>query len=215
MSIITKIEAQKKYKDKVNVYIDYEYSLSMNYDLLLKSGIKVNDEVNEVLLNELVLENEKSLALSRASKLLGKNLKTVKQMKDYLFDKGYGPKVVEYCVSKLSEYNYLNDENYVNIYLKGAVKKYGKYKIENQLKLKGVPKHIIDNALENLEVDNNIIFEISKKFLKNKEVNNNNLNKLVRHLTSKGYSFDDIKPVVNSLRRENDARNWDWFVRYC
>lgn len=215
MSIITKIEAQKKYKDRVNVYIDGEYRLSMNYDLLLKSGIKVNEEVNEQTLNELVLENEKSLALSRASTLLGKNLKTVKQMKDYLFGKGYGPNVVEYCIKKLSEYNYLNDENYVNIYLKSASKKYGKYKIENELKLKGVPKNIIDSALDDFKVDSEVIFDLSKKFLKNKEINNDNITKLVRHLLSKGYNYDDIKEVTNSLRRNSDAWSWDWFVRYC
>ena len=215
MNNITKIEAQKKYKDRVNIYIDGEYSLSMNYDLLLKNNLKVGQLVDTNYLNQLVLENEKSLALSRASKLLGKSLKTVKQMRDYLVDKGYGPNVVEYCIKKLCEYNYLNDENYANIYLKSASKKYGKRKIENELKLKGVPKKIIDGCLENFETDENTILSLANKFLKNKEVNNDNITKLIRHLFSKGYAYDDIKPVISNLRSNDNAFNWDWFVGYC
>ena len=57
-----------------------------------------------------------------------KNLKTIKQMKEYLYGLGYGPSVVNYCIEKLSEYNYVNDQNYANIYLSSVKNKYGKFK---------------------------------------------------------------------------------------
>lgn len=209
MGVVTKIEAQKKYKDRVNVFIDGEYRLSMNYDLLLECGIKVGNQVNDAELEELVLKNEKGLALSRASKLIGKNLKTVKQLKDYLLKLGYGTLVVEYCVKKLSEYNYLNDVNYAELYLKSASKTKGKLKIEHELTAKGISKDIINATLENFVPDDDVILNLSKKFLKNKEINADSLSKLSRHLFSKGFSYDEIKNVINMLRREGDAWSWD------
>ncbi len=209
MGLITKIEAQKKYKDRVNIYINDEYAISMNYDLLLKNNLKVGENVDDQFLNELVLENEKSLALSRSAKLLSKNLKTIKQMKEYLYGLGYGPSVVNYCIEKLSEYNYVNDQNYANIYLRSVKNKYGKFKIENELIKKGVQKNVIEETLQDFKVDESVIEALSKKFLKNKEINNDTISKLIRHLLSKGYSYDDIKGVVNNLRSNQDACYWD------
>lgn len=208
MSEITNIETQKKHKNRVNVFLDYEYALSMNYDLMLQHGLKVGKVVQEDELKQLVLENEKSIALQKASMLLGKSLKTEKQMKTYLKDKGYDPHVVNYVVKKLCEYNYLNDENYVNIYLRSVKNKFGKYKIENELSKKGIKKELIEQAMKNFESNEQAIESLANKFLKNKEINRETVAKLNRHLIGKGFGYDEIKNVTQQFLKGE----WCWLL---
>ena len=128
MAVITKIEQQAKNKDRVNIFLDGEFKLGCSLDIAILNHLKEGVEVGEQKLEELVFENEKSLALNKAVGLLGKNLKTKKQMRTYLKDKGYSQKIVDYVLEKLAEYNYINDVNYATIYVRSVKHKYGKIK---------------------------------------------------------------------------------------
>ena len=200
MAVITKIEAQAKNKGRVNIYLDGEFALGCSLDIALTYGLKENVEIDNNKLNELVFENEKSLALTKAVTLLGKNLKTKSQMKKYLTEKGYSEQIVKYVLEKLSEYNYINDENYAKLYVRSVKNKYGKIKITNDLKLKGVSEKNIELALEDFESEEEVVLNLANKYLKGKQPTYENLNKLYRFLLSKGFEFDEVSRVVKSLK---------------
>ncbi len=200
MASITKIEAQAKNKGRVNVYLDGEFALGCSLDIVLNYGLKEGLEITSEKLDELVFENEKSLALSKAVTLLGKNLKTKHQMKKYLVDKGYSEQIVNYVLEKLCEYNYINDENYAKLYVRSIKNKYGKIKIRNELKLKGVSDKNIDLALADFESEEEVIFNLANKWLKDKPASYENLSKLYRFLLSKGFDYEEVSRVVKSFK---------------
>ena len=200
MASITKIEAQAKNKGRVNIYLDGEFALGCSLDIVLTHGLKEGLEITPVKLDELVFENEKSLALTKAVTLLGKNLKTKHQMKKYLVDKGYSEQIVNYVLEKLCEYNYINDENYAKLYVRSIKNKYGKIKIRNELKLKGVSDKNIDLALMDFESEEEVILNLANKWLKDKPATYENLSKLYRFLLSKGFDFEEVSRVVKSFK---------------
>lgn len=200
MASITKIEAQAKNKGRVNIYLDGEFALGCSLDIVLTHGLKEGLEIPPVKLDELVFENEKSLALTKAVTLLGKNLKTKHQMKKYLVDKGYSEQIVNYVLEKLCEYNYINDENYAKLYVRSIKNKYGKIKIRNELKLKGVSDKNIDLALMDFESEEEVILNLANKWLKDKPATYENLSKLYRFLLSKGFDFEEVSRVVKSFK---------------
>ena len=65
MSQITKIEKQSKNKDRVNIFLDGEFCLGCSVELMVKFNLKENKEISEHELEQLVFENEKSLALKK------------------------------------------------------------------------------------------------------------------------------------------------------
>lgn len=200
MSQITKIEKQSKNKDRVNIFLDGEFCLGCSVELMVKFNLKENKEISEHELEQLVFENEKSLALKKAVELLGKNLKTKSQMKKYLKDKGYLPQIVDYVLEKLCEYNYINDENYAKIYVRSVKNKYGKLKIINELKAKGVKESDINAVMDSFETEEKVVFNLAEKYLKNKEINFETLSKLYRFLISKGFEYDLVLSVVNKFK---------------
>ena len=200
MALITKIEQQAKNKDRVNIYLDGEFALGCSLEIAILNHLKENVEISNEKLEELVFENEKSLALNKAVALLGKNLKTKKQMRTYLKDKGYSQKIVDYVLEKLSEYNYINDVNYATIYVRSVKHKYGKIKIVNELKQKGVSEKDIDLVMQEFETEEDIILNLANKYVKNKEITNEILSKMYRFLLSKGFEYDDVSRVVKKFK---------------
>lgn len=202
MSKITKIEPQVKNKDRVNIYLDGEFKLGCSLELAMLNHLKNDVEISDEQLEQLVFENEKTQALNKAVTLLGKNLKTRRQMRTYLNDKGYSKTIVDYVLEKLSEYNYINDINYAKIYIRSVKNKYGKVKIIANLRQKGVSDKDIDEVMQEFESDTDSIMALAQKYMKNKEVNQDNVAKLYRHLLSKGFGYDEVNSVVREIKEK-------------
>lgn len=199
---ITKLEIQKNNKDRVNLYLDEKYYSGISLELVVREHLKVGLDIDEEYLRNLILEDEKGKALAKAIKYIGTNLKTAKQLRDYLRKKDYNPNTINYVMDKLIEYNYLDDENYARAYVLTYSTKYGKLKLKSQLKSKGVSDEIIDKYLDTANIDS--IEKVALKYMKNKEFTYENCQKLSRFLYSRGYEFDEINSLVNRLKEEKD-----------
>ena len=136
--------------------------------------------------------------MSRVTKYIGSSLKTQKQIRDYLRKKEYSDDTIEFVMSKLVEYNYIDDKKYAQAYVLTYGKKYGKLKLISQLKIKGVSEEIIECVLEDNKVDS--IESVASKYLKNKVMSYEVSQKLFRFLYSRGYEFDEINSYINKLK---------------
>lgn len=203
MPVISKIEVQKNNESRANLYLDDKFYAGISIELCIKNHLKKGMEIEKSELDEMILEDEKGSALSKAIKYMGSALKTSKQIRDYLNKKEYNRQTIDYVLEKMIEYKYLDDEAYARSFILTYSNKYGKLKLIQALKSKGVSDKIIDQVFdENLELNNNIE-NIAKKYLKNKEITNETYLKLSRFLYSRGYEFEEINRVVNKLKGEN------------
>ena len=195
---ITKLEVQKNDKNRVNLYVDDEFYSGIPAELVYLEHLKTGLEIDEKDLKKIIFENEKSKAMSRVTKYIGSSLKTQKQIRDYLRKKEYSDDTIEFVMSKLVEYNYIDDKKYAQAYVLTYGKKYGKLKLISQLKIKGVSEEIIECVLEDNKVDS--IESVASKYLKNKVMSYEVSQKLFRFLYSRGYEFDAINSYINKLK---------------
>ena len=148
----------------------------------------------------MVLESDKEKALNKVANLLSRGLKTEKQIVEYLTKKGYDQITTDFVLNKLTEYNYINDQLYVKSFVSQNSKKFGKRKLAFDLKNKGLKQADIDNALNEFVADEEVLLTLAQKFLKNKEINAANLQKLAQHLSYKGFSWDEINSTIKRLK---------------
>ena len=195
---ITKLEVQKNDKNRVNLYVDDEFYSGIPAELVYLEHLKTGLEIDEKDLKKIIFENENSKAMSRVTKYIGSSLKTQKQIRDYLRKKEYSDDTIEFVMSKLAEYNYIDDKKYAQAYVLTYGKKYGKLKLKSQLKVKGVSEEIIECVLEDNKVDS--IESVASKYLKNKVMSYEVSQKLFRFLYSRGYEFDEINSYINKLK---------------
>lgn len=197
--LVTKIEVQKNNDTRANLYLDDKFFSGISIELVMKEHIKVGSDLDMDFLSNLILEDEKGQALSKAVKYLSGNLKTEKQIKEYLKKKEYSEITIDYVLDKMREYKYLDDNHYAKSYVLTYSNKYGKLKLSSMLKSKGVSSEIIDEVLQEIETPSNIQV-VAEKYLKNREITYENLNKLSRFLYSRGYEFDEINSVINEMK---------------
>ncbi len=201
MPKITAITMQTKRKNRCNIFIDEEFFSGISLETVVKNRIKVGDEIDKARLSELILESDRTEALAKSAEYISKRLKTKREVKDYLLRKGYSEEVAWYCVDKLKEYDYINDEEYSKRYIEYQSKNQGKRLIEYKLMMKGVRKEDISSAYGQSDVDGKETAKnLAQKYLKNKEINKENLAKLYRYLIGKGFSHDEAGGAVDFLK---------------
>lgn len=206
MATITKVEVQKNNKQKVNIYIDGEYYNKLYLDTCVKYGIKAGIKVDLDDLHSIIRESEKTLALNACAKYVTVALKTTKQVRDYLKKKEFDEEIIEYVLEKLEEYRYIDDRAYVSAYVASYNKKFGKNKLIQNLRTKGVSQNIIEEYFDNIADENNedneVCYSIATKKAKNLNLEDiKDVQRLNRFLVSRGFDFDEIANVISRLKK--------------
>ncbi len=200
---ITEIKKQTKNNGRFNIYLDGSYYCALNAETIVKNGIKTGLEIEQKTLDNYQLESEKTTALEKLVKYMGTRLRTEKQLKDYLKTKGYADATVNYCMEKLKEYNFIDDQNYIRCYIETNKNKKGKKLLEMELRQKGIKDNLLEEVLTEFETPEEVVENMALKYLKNKERTKDNFQKTYRYLASKGFDSGDILSVIKRLFKED------------
>ena len=206
MGIITDVQFQKKNKKRVSIFVDGQFVTGMESIVAMSKGLKAGDAIDEGELLALAFESQKSEAFDKALKYVSTAFKTEKEIRTSLAKKEYPKVVIDYCVDKLKEYGYLNDQAYANAYLNTYSDSRGVNKIKQDLLTKGVDKQIVESTLEKLDDQVEVAVKTAQKYIKTHK--NVNKQKVMQHLYSKGFTYSDIYSAVDELdfsEEEQDA----------
>ena len=210
MAIITKIEIQKRNKERVNLFLDGEYAFSISTELVYKEGLKTKDEIDSDKLKIIADHESQIRCKNSALRIIEKSWKTEKEVRDKLILKGYEDNSINKSIEFLKEYNFINDSNYTKAFIRDKLKSQGSQKIKYTLIQKGISKETIDEELSNLnkESEKSTAFNMAKKkfdIIKKKENDNYKISgKLYRYLISKGYEYDVTSEVVKEIMSLDD-----------
>lgn len=203
MPCITNVSVQKNNKKRCNIFVDNQFYCALNLETVVKNQLKSGLEIDKEQLENIVFENQKQEALIKAADYISKNLKTKKEVKDYLVKKGYTEQVAWYCVDKLKEYQYIDDKHYSKRYIESVNKRQGRRLTEYKLMMKGVKKDDIESAYIETPVDEKENAKlVAQKYLKNKEITKENIAKAYRYLIGKGFSYEDTTFALREFNEE-------------
>ncbi|RKD21601.1 regulatory protein [Caminicella sporogenes DSM 14501] len=201
---ITKIEIQKKNKDRVSIYINGQYGFGIHKEIFFKYDFEEGKILDKKFIEEIIKEEEQKRANSYALKLLSYRLRSEKEIKDKMNLKGYDAEVIDKTVKYLKEYNYINDFEFTNEFVREKLNKFGKKRIKLELINKGINEDIIDSVL-NKEIDDDLEYEkaleLAKKKLKvyGQDDKNGVYRKLGLYLQRKGYNYRIITKILKEI----------------
>lgn len=195
MAEITSIEPQVKDKTRCNIYIDGRFYCGVKLEVAVKYRLKVGMQIEKSQLDEIQLETEKSQALDKAMTHLSASMKTVKQMRDFLIQKGYTEAVCDYVLEKLEYYKLIDDYTYCREYASNVHGK-GKRAIEVDLIRRGADRHAIERALEEMDEDGGEALALLQKYMRGKPCDQQTLYKGFKYLLSKGFEADTAKSAL-------------------
>ena len=207
MAKITKIEVQQKNKGRANIYIDDNFFMGVNAEIIYDLNLKKGEEVDESRLKELVYKEGLSKAKNKAMSILNRTAISEKKLREKLCD--YSDEIVDEVLSKLKEYGFINDKDLAAriAHDNSAISRFGANKIKQNLYKKGISKDDIEEAIEHIDYDEqleNALYLARKRYDKVKnEDPRKAYQKLTQHLLYKGFSYDIAKKAINEVLEEN------------
>jgi regulatory protein len=211
---ITDLTKQKKSDERFNVFLDGRFYCALTAEMIVKEQLKIGSEVSKEHIDKLQFLSERQTALNKAVNYLGSRLKTQKQMREYLKSKGYVEGVVKYVLEKLIEYDFLNDENFSESFVRVKSKTLGKRRIEMELKQKGVDEKLAKEKTEDITGEYEVAGTLAEKYLKNKPRDQKTAQKLYAFLAYRGFISGDInriiKEQIKDIKEEVEKdESWD------
>lgn len=153
-----------------------------------------------------IIQLDKKTALLKAEHYCAYQERAQQEVRDKLYEWGLKSYEVEEVISELITNNFLNEERFTQAYVSGKfkIKRWGKIKIKQGLKLKRIPDKMIKKALDLIDYDEyrKAILDTAEKKLRlmSERDSYKKRQKLITFLQSKGFESD----VIFEVLKENE-----------
>lgn len=195
---ITAIKAQVKNPDRVSIYIDEKYALSLSYNQLLEQKLHVGLELDDPRLAELKRISDFGKAYERAMMYALLRPRSLREMHDYCRRKKWDPQDCGIIIDKLVQRGYVNDHAFAKSWIENRAinKSTSQRKLRLELKQKGITDDIINDTLQNSSYNENTALHdlVAKKRRLSRYKDDEQ--KLMQYLARQGFGFDDIKQAL-------------------
>ena len=208
MAVITKIEAQKRKEDRVNIYVDEKFFMAIYKELVFTFNLKKGDNIDEEYLKKILKDEMFLKGKNKALNILSKASQSEKKIREKL-NEDFEEDTIDDVIDFLKKYNFINDGELASKIVNTNVNlnKYGKNKIKQNLYNKGIKKSDIDEAISEIDYDaefENALYLAQKRYdrVKNEDPKKAYA-KIANHLAYKGFNYDIIKSVLNKIFKNN------------
>lgn len=212
MPQITDIKPQKSSKGRLasgqrfNIFVDEKFAFGLDADTLVKSGLKINQEISQQEIDKLIKENEFGKVYERVLKIFSYRPRSEKELHDWFVRKQIGEEIQKMILRKLKNFGYLNDEEFAKWWIEQRVtfKPAGKRLLTMELRQKGVSRELIAKLLD-CYIDKDQERGLAQKVVEKKLKAWQNLSKeelkkkLAGVLARRGFNWETIKEVVSGV----------------
>lgn len=205
---VTNIEQQKHHPERYSVWIDGEFAFGLILADIqyfkLEEGKKISEEKYEFIVESLVYIKAQDAAL----KYLAYRLRSEKEIKEKLREADYGSDVIERVLAFLRKYDYVNDRDYCDRYIRESMnlRPKGSHLLRYELRQKGISDTLIDVALEESGLDEveGAMRLLEKKLKDVSDIPEKDYRRAVSMLQRRGYSYDIIKEAFFQIKQEQE-----------
>ena len=203
--VVTKIAPAAKTPGRYNVFINDDFSFSLDELQLVNRRIKKGDRLTAE--QYLALKNDSDFGKNyvRALDLISRRPRSEKEIRDYGFRKKWSRDATDKVVIRLREHGYLDDEKFAKIFVVNRVNlhNFSRRKMELELTKRGISREIRDKVLaENTDFDEQKSLE---KLVAKKWNHYKNDQKLIAYLARQGFSYDKIKAAIREFKEKNNG----------
>ena len=205
MAKISKIEAQKKRKNRYNIFVDDKFEVGVFEKDLMEMGIVKDKEITKKELKKIKEKSNEGKAKDKALRLLSLRPRSIKELEDKLLKKGYDYKVVKKIMSWLKKERYLDDKGFAKSWVLNRKKFHplGKRRLSLELKKKQVPEEIIEREISRVSQRQEVIQakDLAKRRIKiyKNEDKYKKREKIIAFLQRRGYNWDVIKEAIEKI----------------
>lgn len=210
---ITDMSTQVNNTDRVNIFVDGKYELSLSVAQVVDSGIRIGTTLERADLVRLKDDSEFGKLYQRALEYCLLRPRSDRELSEYLYKKtltrpvksrhtntiqmrsGVEPSITKRVHQTLVEKGHVNDEVFAEFWIRNRFMKKGisERKLRAELASKGVDRTIVDEIMKDSERSDEK--ELEKMIVKKRHRYNDD-GKLMQYLARQGFRYDDIKAAL-------------------
>ncbi|WP_207706985.1 RecX family transcriptional regulator [Alkalibaculum sporogenes] len=215
---ITSLSKQKN-KKIYNLFADGEFLCSVDDELIVLHQLHTGKEINGDYIKEIKQEASLRKAFNMSVNYLSFKMRTQQEIQDYLLGKEFQEGIVNSVIEKLKKYKYIDDDNYIVLYVKSKISQgYSKRKILYNLIKKGLKE---ENVLTQLDINypkdielSYLEVQIAKQNEKYKQLPyRDRVSKINQSFLRKGYNHEDIGTVINQIISQENEPSHEFIDR--
>jgi len=202
MSLITELKITGGRGSKITIVFDDLSTLEISKEALEESDISTGLAVSPQQIQELKQRDHYFSCLNAALRFMTHRPRSKREVAIRLRQRGFSGKTIETVLKKLEEKKLLDDAEFAKVWTdnRKAFSPRSKFAIRHELMQKGISSDMIDEAIAELNDDENAYQAGLKKIHLLKSVPHEEfIKKLARLLQTKGFSFSVTKNAVERL----------------
>ena len=193
---ITKLAVQVKNSNRVNVFIDNQYTLSLTLDQILSQKLKVGLELDQSVIKQLQKLSEDGKMRAKALEWVLLRPHSQKELKQEWQKKQVQPELISSICDEFARKGYQNDEAFARWWVENRARKNKSDRaIGDELRQKGISNEIISSALHKVDSQKERLAALvcQKRQLPKYQADPV---KFKRYLLGKGFAYSDIVEVL-------------------
>ena len=204
MPKITKIEVQKKNKERFNLFLDDTFEMGIDINTLVYFNLKKDDDVDAATMQQIQQYEQYRQGVNLAIQYISYRKRTEKEVSQYLIKQEIAESVVAQVIAYCYDERLIDHEDYAeslkNTMIQTTDKGPEVYK--QKLYQAGIETSIIDSYTDlytQQQPIENIVKTAQKIINQKKGPIVNQKEKLTQSMLQKGYTFDTISTILNEL----------------
>ncbi len=200
MGKITRIEQQKKKKNRVNIYIDGEFYSGLYKDTVIKFHLYENKEITPSEIDRIKEFEDFADAKEKAINYISYRERSKKEIEDYLKNKEIEEVIIQKILSDLEKADLVNNQKFASDWVKDRNKNNpkGNFALKMELKEKGINDSEIEKILQSVDEKKNAL-KVFEKAVRKYGKKKNAKEKISQYLQRRGFH---IQTILEVLREE-------------
>lgn len=207
---ITALRAQVNDPQRVNVFIDGSFAIGVSLSTISKEGLFVGKELQAEEFERLAAAESADKAFVTALRALDSRPRSTYELRDKLRRKEFAPEVIERAIERLDTLGLVDDASFARRWVENRqyMKPRGKGALRDELRRKGIEREIADAVLGDEELVGDQAEQamaVGRSALHKYASAADKMTftrKLGGFLQRRGFGFDTIRPVVDTLWEE-------------
>lgn len=204
-NLITDIQAQKRNRNRVNIYLGGQYAFSL--DRMAAGWLTVGRALSDEDISRLQEKDEFETALNRAMHFLSFRARSQQEMQTYLLKKGFEPALIDRVITRLKEEKLVDDLDFAQNWLdsRQRFRLRSKSLMKLELRQKGVAETEIEQAIQSSNLDDLELAltagrKLSRRYQLLDKLEYNR--KLGAALQRRGFSYGVVRDCLSLLWKE-------------
>jgi regulatory protein len=204
-NLITDIQAQKRNRNRVNIYLGGQYAFSL--DRMAAGWLTVGRALSDEDISRLQEKDEFETALNRAMHFLSFRARSQQEMQTYLLKKGFEPALIDRVITRLKEEKLVDDLDFAQNWLdsRQRFRPRSKSLMKLELRQKGVAETEIEQAIQSSNLDDLELAltagrKLSRRYQLLDKLEYNR--KLGAALQRRGFSYGVVRDCLSLLWKE-------------